>query len=129
MNGYHASTGDSDMATRNTRAIKAQKRRFKLDSGQMAAHATEAATLLRAMASEHRLMVLCGLVQGEKSVSELQERIPLSQSALSQHLAILRRERLVSTRREGQTVFYGLKPGAALSVIRVLYDSYCCGPE
>jgi len=114
------------MATSNTKALNAQKHRFKLDSGQMAEHATEAAALLRAMASEHRLMVLCALVQGEKSVGELQEGIPLSQSALSQHLAILRRERLVSTRREGQTVFYGLKPGATLGVIRVLHDTYCC---
>lgn len=113
------------MATRNPKA-RSPKRQFKVDAGQLAAHATDAATLLRAMASEHRLMVLCSLVQGEMSVSQLLEKMPLAQSALSQHLAVLRRERLVSTRRDGQTVFYVLKPGPALSLIRVLYDNYCC---
>ncbi len=113
------------MATRNPKT-RSPKRQFKVDAGQMAAHVTDAATLLRAMASEHRLMVLCSLVQGEMSVSQLLEKVPLAQSALSQHLAVLRRERLVFTRRDGQTVFYGLKPGPALSLIRVLYDNYCC---
>jgi len=78
------------------------------------------------MASEHRLMVLCALVQGEMSVGQLMEMIPLAQSALSQHLAVLRRERLVATRREGQTVYYSLNPGPAVNVIRVLYDNFCC---
>lgn len=98
----------------------------KVSAQQMTAHAGEASNLLRAMASEHRLMVLCSLVQGEKSVSELLTRVPLAQSALSQHLAVLRRERLVSARREGQTVYYSVRPGPALDVIRVLYESFCC---
>jgi ArsR family transcriptional regulator, virulence genes transcriptional regulator len=113
------------MATRSTKT-RIQKLQFKVDSEQMATHAIDAATLLRAMASEHRLMVLCSLVPGEMSVSQLLDVIPLTQSALSQHLAVLRRERLVSARRDGQTVFYGLNPGPAMSVIRVLYDNYCC---
>jgi len=96
---------------------------------EMERHAVDAATLLRAMASEHRLMVLCSLVKGEMSVSQLMERVPLAQSALSQHLAVLRRERLVATRREGQTVYYALKPGPALQIIRVLYDNFCCTPK
>lgn len=103
--------------------------RMKVSAEQMAEHATEAAELMRAMASEHRLMVLCSLVQGEQSVSQLLETIPVSQSALSQHLAVLRRERLVSTRREGQTVFYGLKSGPTVNIIRVLYENYCCGSK
>ena len=103
--------------------------RIKVNAEQMAEHASEAADLMRAMASEHRLMVLCSLVQGEQSVSQLLESIPVSQSALSQHLAVLRRERLVSTRRQGQTVFYGLKPGPTVNIIRVLYDNYCCGSK
>ena len=109
---------------------KAVKRAFKANSRvsaeQMSEHAVDAATLLRAMASEHRLMVLCTLVQDEMSVSQLMDVIPLAQSALSQHLAVLRRERLVATRREGQTVYYSLNPGPALSVIRVLYNNFCC---
>jgi DNA-binding transcriptional ArsR family regulator len=94
-------------------------------AGDMEDHATEASNLLRAMASEHRLMVLCSLAGGELSVSDLQERVPLTQSALSQHLAVLRHERLVSTRRAGQTVYYSVEPGPALDVIRVLHDNYC----
>ena len=113
------------MATRKT-TTPVRKVKTQMSTDQMSVHANDAANLLRAMASEHRLMVLCSLVQEEMSVSQLMDVIPLAQSALSQHLAVLRRERLVSTRREGQTVFYGLKPGAAMSVIRVLYDSYCC---
>jgi len=102
------------------------KEKDSISAQQMARHAGDAANFLRALASEHRLMVLCTLLQGEMSVSELLKVIPLTQSALSQHLAVLRRERLVTTRRDGQTVFYGLKSGPAPSVIRVLYDNYCC---
>lgn len=91
----------------------------------MGRHAAEAAGLLRAMASEHRLMVLCSLVEGERSVGELMGKVPLAQSALSQHLAVLRRERLVATRREGQTVYYTIKAGPALDVLRVLYSNFC----
>ena len=93
--------------------------------GDMQQHAADAANLLRAMASEHRLMVLCSLVEGERSVSQLMARVPLAQSALSQHLAVLRRERLVGTRRAGQTVYYSLQSGPALDVIRVLYSNFC----
>lgn len=113
------------MAILNASA-RASKGRIKVSAEQMAEHATDAANLLRAMASEHRLMVLCSLVPGEMSVGQLLDKVPLAQSALSQHLAVLRRERLVSTRRDGQTVYYGLKSGPALGVIKVLYDNYCC---
>src|SRR5579859_2385008 len=99
------------------------------DPGDLGRHAVDAANLLRAMASEHRLMVLCSLVEGERSVSELLGRIPLAQSALSQHLAVLRRERLVSTRRAGQTVYYALESGPALDVIRALYNNFCPAPK
>lgn len=113
------------MATHKT-TTPVRKAKTAMKADQMTAHANDAANLLRAMASEHRLMVLCSLVEGELSVSQLMDVIPLAQSALSQHLAVLRRERLVSTRRDGQTVYYNLKPGPATSVIRVLYDNYCC---
>jgi ArsR family transcriptional regulator, virulence genes transcriptional regulator len=96
--------------------------------GEMGEHAVEASNLLRAMASEHRLMVLCSLVGSDLSVSQLLERVPLTQSALSQHLAVLRHERLVSTRRDGQTVYYSVQPGPALDVIRALHDNYCSAP-
>jgi ArsR family transcriptional regulator, virulence genes transcriptional regulator len=94
----------------------------------MAAHAGEAARLLRALANPHRLMVLCALSDGEQSVSALNDRVPLSQSALSQHLAVLREDGLVRTRREAQTIFYAVADGPAQELIRLMYDIYCCRP-
>ncbi|WP_051749259.1 ArsR/SmtB family transcription factor [Nevskia soli] len=91
-------------------------------------HAGEAEALLRAMANRHRLMILCTLSQGELSVGALNERVPLSQSALSQHLAVLRADGLVSTRRESQTIYYSVPDGPALDIIHVLYSTYCCAP-
>lgn len=91
----------------------------------MAAHAESAAGLLRAMANPYRLQILCVLGEGELSVGALNDRIPLSQSALSQHLAVLRDDGLVSTRRESQTIHYRVQPGPALDVIRVLHGHFC----
>ena len=92
---------------------------------EMQAHASEASKLLRSMANENRLMVLCSLIQGELSVKELNERIPLSQSALSQHLAYLREADLVKTRRESQTIYYQLHGGEAIRVIEALHSIFC----
>jgi DNA-binding transcriptional ArsR family regulator len=88
-------------------------------------HAAQAERLLRAMASRHRLMILCCLAQGELSVGMLNQRVSLSQSALSQHLAVLRDDGLVATRRQAQTIFYRVPDGPALQIIRVLYAAYC----
>ena len=77
------------------------------------------------MSNEHRLMILCQLARGEKKVGELEELIGLSQSALSQHLARLRRDDLVKTRREAQTIYYSLSGPEAQSVIETLYGLYC----
>lgn len=92
---------------------------------QMALHAGEAADLMKALGSERRLMILCALAEGERSVSELNQGIPLSQSALSQQLARLRRENLVTTRRESQTIYYSLLPGPVNKVIHLLHAIYC----
>lgn len=94
-------------------------------AGEMAAHAESAAGLLRAMGNPHRLQILCVLGEGEMSVGALNERIPLSQSALSQHLAVLRDDGLVATRREAQTIHYRVQPGPALDVIRILHRHFC----
>lgn len=100
-----------------------------MDKAAMAARAGEAAALLRALGNEHRLLVLCALAEGERSVSDLNQRIDLSQSALSQHLAVLRGEGLVATRREAQTVYYSLADPAAARLIETLYGIYCgAGP-
>ena len=88
----------------------------------MASHAVE---LLKAMANEWRLMILCQLADGEKTVSELQSILGLSQSALSQHLAVLRRERVVSARKHAQSVSYSLAGEAAPKVMHTLHEVFC----
>jgi len=77
------------------------------------------------MGNERRLLVLCQLQEGEKSAGELEKLVGLSQSALSQHLARLRRDGLVSTRRAAQTIYYSLAGEEARAVIATLYDLYC----
>lgn len=91
----------------------------------LSAHAADAAELMRALGNEYRLMILCTLAGGEFSVGELNENIPLSQSALSQQLARLRRDGLVTTRREAQTIYYSLCEGPAERIIGLLRDIYC----
>jgi ArsR family transcriptional regulator, virulence genes transcriptional regulator len=88
-------------------------------------NATQAARLLRALSNENRLLLLCLLLEGEKTVGELNETLPLSQSALSQHLAVLREEGMVSTRREGQSIYYGLASPPARRIIETLHAVYC----
>jgi DNA-binding transcriptional ArsR family regulator len=92
---------------------------------QLERNAHKASGLLGAMANTSRLMILCRLADGEKSVSELQPMIGLSQSALSQHLAVLRRRQLVRTRRAGQSIYYSLASGQAASVINTLHEQFC----
>lgn len=96
---------------------------------QFQASAGEAARLLRALSNERRLMVLCQLGEGERAVGELLPLVGLSQSALSQHLAVLREEGLVATRREGVSILYRVADPAALRVIAVLADIYCPPPQ
>ena len=100
-------------------------KRGKPSPESMREHACDAARLMRALGNENRLMVMCALVEGELSVSELLERVDLSQSALSQHLAVLRREALVTTRREAQSIYYSLSSSTAREMIELLYDTYC----
>lgn len=96
-----------------------------MDPESMRAHADEAARLLRALANDKRLMLLCLLVDGEHSVGELNAKVALSQPALSQHLAVLRADGLVTTRREAQTIFYSLASGPARRIIQTLHGIYC----
>ncbi len=90
--------------------------------------ATVASKLLKAMSNRHRLLILCQLVRGERCVGELEAVVGLSQSALSQHLARLRRDAVVKTRRSAQTIYYSLAGEEANAVIRTLYDLYCGPP-
>ncbi|MEA5445608.1 metalloregulator ArsR/SmtB family transcription factor [Gammaproteobacteria bacterium AB-CW1] len=91
----------------------------------MEEHSDEAARVLKALANSNRLMVLCALVEGERSVGEINEKVPLSQSALSQHLARFRREGLVATRRESQTIYYRIADDKVLELMGKLYELYC----
>jgi len=92
---------------------------------QVEEHAAGAAALLRALANEQRLLVLCVLLDGPHSVGEINARVPLSQSALSQHLAVLRDAQIVTTRRESQTIWYELAQGPANHVMKALYAAFC----
>jgi DNA-binding transcriptional ArsR family regulator len=95
------------------------------DLKAMRKHAGAAATMMAALSHEARLRVLCDLVGNERTAGELVERSGLSQSALSQHLARLREEGLVATRREGQSIFYSLAHPDAARILTVLHDIYC----
>lgn len=83
-----------------------------------------AVNLLKALSNEKRLLIICALYKGEKSVGELEEIVGLSQSALSQHLARLRRDGLVNTRRNAQTIYYSMNDRATEAVLKCLYDIY-----
>ena len=92
---------------------------------EMRPHAAKAAELLEALGNEQRLMILCNLVAGPLSVGQLNQRVPLSQSALSQHLGILRDSGVVATTRESQSIIYSLPPGIATRIIGLLHDEFC----
>jgi len=91
----------------------------------MKASARSAADLMRSLANENRLMLLCQLVDGEKSVGSLADQLGVRQTLVSQQLALLRRAGLVEARRDGQTIFYALASSEAERVLGLLYDIYC----
>ena len=99
--------------------------RTELRPAELESHAARAAAMLRSIANTSRLLVLCHLVEGEKSVGELQRLIGIGQSALSQHLATLRAKNLVAVRREAQTIFYRLNGPEPTAVLETLYALYC----
>ncbi|RCU45743.1 MULTISPECIES: ArsR/SmtB family transcription factor [Corallincola] len=95
---------------------------------QIRTNSAPAVKLLKAMANERRLYILCHLHDGELSVGELARLVDLSQSALSQHLAWLRRDGLVKTRKEAQTVYYSLASIEVGQMISLLHSMYCEQP-
>jgi DNA-binding transcriptional ArsR family regulator len=96
-----------------------------IDPQKLEENAELAAKLLKSMSHPSRLMVLCRLLGGECPVSTLNQAVPLSQSALSQHLASLRQADLVDTRRDSQVIYYRLKSHAVLEILKALYQIYC----
>ena len=91
----------------------------------MVNNSAKAVKLLKAVSNERRLLILCHLLNGELSVGEMNEKLGLSQSALSQHLALFRRNKLVKTRKEAQTVFYSMNSKEAEALIALLHTMYC----
>ena len=96
-----------------------------VDVGRMATRAREASDFLKALAHELRLMILCDLLDGERSVGELEALLSRRQSTVSQQLARLRLEGLVSARRDGKTIYYSIASDKARSIIGALYHSFC----
>ena len=110
----------------STEGADAPERRLaKADLDRMAASATRAADFLKSLGHEQRLMILCHLASGEKSVSELEEAVGARQAAVSQQLARLRHEGLVATRREGKIIYYSLGDERSRRMIGLLYDMFC----
>lgn len=96
-----------------------------VDLDRLTASAAQASHFLRNIANEKRLLTLCQLMEGERSVGTLADVVGLSQSALSQHLNRLRQDGLVETRREGQTIYYRLADPRIEPLIRLLYEQFC----
>lgn len=96
-----------------------------IDIAELRSNAGQAAELLKAMSNENRLLILCHLGEEELSVSELNQFIDLSQSSLSQHLARLRNDGLVKTRRESQTIYYSIANQSVVRLIGFLQQEFC----
>ena len=97
----------------------------EFDLEQMAESAVRASQLMKTLGHKDRLMILCQLADGEKSVGQIADLLEISQSPLSQHLSRMRQENLVETRREAQTIYYSLKSGEASRIVEVLYELFC----
>jgi ArsR family transcriptional regulator, virulence genes transcriptional regulator len=98
---------------------------MKIDSEIMERAADEASNLLKALSNRHRLLIICQLIDGERSVGELAEFLSLRDSTVSQHLALLRKDGLVSARRDAQTIFYSIASEPARDILKTLYQAYC----
>ena len=115
------------MARNRKIGTRAAESRFDVDA--MQAQASRASALLGAMRNEKRLLILCQLVQEERSVNELAELLDARQSTVSQHLALLRRDGLVVARSEGQSHLYSLAGPEARAILETLQTLYCDAPS
>lgn len=98
---------------------------MKIDAKTMQDAAGRASNLLKALANPHRLMIICQLIDGPRSVGQIADFLGIRQSTASQHLALLRRDGLLSTTREAQTIWYAISSHEAKAVLKTLYDLYC----
>jgi DNA-binding transcriptional ArsR family regulator len=107
---------------------------MKMKVADMLAAADEASDMLKALANRHRLIIICQLIEQERSVGELAALLKIRDSTVSQHLAVLRRDGLVAARRDGQTIWYSIGSPQAGELVRTLYRVYCapaaaCAPK
>ena len=102
---------------------------MEIEPEQLQAIALEASGFLKQLANEQRLMILCYLADGEKSVSELQSLVGLEQSSISQHLTRLRKQGIIKARRNSQSKYYSIANENALQVIELLHEIYCTPSE
>jgi DNA-binding transcriptional ArsR family regulator len=98
---------------------------MKIMAADMLPAADEASGLLKALANRHRLIIVCQLIEKERSVGELAALLKIRDSTVSQHLALLRKDRLVTARRDGQTIWYSIGSPQARELVRTLYRVYC----
>ena len=98
---------------------------MNINAEAMQAAAAKASDLLKALANPHRLMIICQLIDAERSVGELAAFLGIRDSTVSQHLALLRKDGLVTARRDGQTIWYQIASGPAREVVKTLYRVYC----
>ena len=98
---------------------------MKMNVDAMEAAADSASDLLKALANRHRLLIVCQLIDGERSVGDLAELLGLRDSTVSQHLALLRKDGLVSARRDAQTIYYSIASEPAREILAALYRVYC----
>ena len=115
-------TGDTIYMNQLRNSIEVDDFRRLAELHDMASNACE---LLKAMSNKWRLMILCQLSEGEKTVGELQGLLGVGQSTVSQHLAILRREEIVASRKDAQSIFYSLSGDEAIKVMATLHDVFC----
>jgi ArsR family transcriptional regulator, virulence genes transcriptional regulator len=103
---------------------------MKITVERMLAAADQASDLLKALANRHRLIIICQLIEKERSVGELAALLQIRDSTVSQHLALLRKDGLVTARRDGQTIWYSIGSPQARELVRTLYRVYCApGPD
>ena len=98
---------------------------MKIEIAAMEAAADQASDLLKALSNRHRLLIICQLIDGERSVGDLAQFLGLRDSTVSQHLALLRRDGLVSARRDAQTIYYSIESDPAHELLKTLYQVYC----
>jgi len=101
---------------------------MQINPERMAVASTKASELMRTLGHKDRLMVLCHLITGEKSVGQLARLLDIPQSPLSQHLARMRKENLVTTRRDAQTIYYSIASSEAASMVALMHELYCSEP-